>query len=263
MGAERIEQVFAELRERGDKAFVPYIMAGDGGMDKLKENICFLDQAGASILEIGIPFSDPVADGPTIQKAGKRALDRGTTLEEIFQTLTEVRSSVTIPFVLMTYLNPILAYGKERFIKRCVEAGVVGLIVPDLPLEQKGIIQQEMDDANLALIPLVTLTSPIERIRKIGEQAKGFIYAVTVTGVTGVRREFQDNLQEYLQRVKDVNTLPVLAGFGISTPEQAEKMASLCDGIIVGSRIVELLEEEKHEEITQLIQATRGHSLKQ
>ncbi|GAA3329430.1 hypothetical protein GCM10020331_077450 [Ectobacillus funiculus] len=143
-------------------------MAGDGGLEKLKETILFfLDQEGASVLEIGIPFSDPVADGPTIQRAGKRALDNGTTLSDIFfQALIEVRPHVSVPFVLMTYLNPILSFGRERFIEKCVQAGVDGLIIPDLPFEHNDVLSPVLKPANIALIPLVTLTSPIERIRK-------------------------------------------------------------------------------------------------
>lgn len=260
MGAQRIQQVFEELQTKGEKAFVPYIMAGDGGMEKLKENIRFLDEAGASILEIGIPFSDPVADGPTIQRAGKRALDNGTTLEGIFQALTEVRPQVTVPFVLMTYLNPVLAFGIERFAERCLKAGVSGIIVPDLPYEEKAIIDGALQKAGIALIPLVTLTSPLERIQTITKDAKGFIYAVTVTGVTGVRRDFQQSLFDYLQQVKDVSSLPVLAGFGISTPEQVKEMGSVCDGVVVGSRIIELLEQESHAEIREMLQASKSVS---
>jgi tryptophan synthase alpha chain len=257
MGAKRIGEVFEELQVRGDKAFVPYIMAGDGGMETLKENIRFLDQEGASLLEIGIPFSDPVADGPTIQRAGKRALDNGTTLEGIFQALTEVRPQVTVPFVLMTYLNPILAFGIERFAERCLGAGVDGIIVPDLPYEEKEMLEEALQKSDIALIPLVTLTSPLERIQKITNEAQGFIYAVTVTGVTGERREFQDSLFAYLQQVKEISTLPVLAGFGISTPQQVQEMSNVCDGVVVGSRIVDLLEKKQYEEIKNLLRAAK------
>ncbi|MDG4658314.1 tryptophan synthase subunit alpha [Ectobacillus antri] len=248
-----INDVLNKLRETGRKAFVPYIMAGDGGMEKLKENIRFLDEAGASILEIGIPFSDPVADGPTIQRAGKRALDNGTTLEGIFQALTEVRQQVEVPFVLMTYLNPVLAFGVERFVERCQGAGVSGIIVPDLPYEEKSIVSDALERVGIALIPLVTLTSPLERIAKITEEAQGFIYAVTVTGVTGARRDFAQSQFDYLRRVKEVAHLPVLAGFGISTPEQVREMGDVCDGVVVGSRIIELLEQGRYGEIRELI----------
>ncbi|MGG0293187.1 tryptophan synthase subunit alpha [Bacillus pacificus] len=253
MGVEKIKAAF----ENGKKAFIPYVMGGDGGLEKLKERIRFLDEAGASIVEIGIPFSDPVADGPTIQRAGKRALDSGVTVKGIFQALIEVRKEVQIPFVLMTYLNPVLAFGKEQFIENCIEAGVDGIIVPDLPYEEQDIIARLLRNANIALIPLVTVTSPIERIEKITSESEGFVYAVTVAGVTGVRQNFKDEIHSYLEKVKSHTHLPVVAGFGISTKEHVEEMITICDGVVVGSKVIELLENEKREEICELIQVTK------
>ncbi|MDP7977637.1 tryptophan synthase subunit alpha [Bacillus multifaciens] len=250
MGVERISEAF----QNGKKAFIPYVMGGDGD---LQEQIRFLDESGASIVEIGIPFSDPVADGPTIQRAGKRALENGTTVEGIFQVLEEVREEVQIPFVLMTYLNPILAFGKERFTRRCIEAGVDGIIVPDLPYEEQDIIAPLLCDANIALIPLVTVTSPVERIQKITSESQGFVYAVTVAGVTGVRRDFTQELHTYLEKVKAHVQLPVVAGFGISKAEQIEEMTRVCDGVVVGSKVIELLENEKRNEIRELIAAVK------
>ncbi|SFC31957.1 tryptophan synthase, alpha chain [Bacillus sp. 491mf] len=250
MGVERIDAAF----QNGEKAFIPYVMGGDGD---LQEQIRFLAEVGASIIEIGIPFSDPVADGPTIQRAGKRALENGTTLEGIFQELAEVRREVQIPFVLMTYLNPILAFGKERFTGRCIEAGVDGIIVPDLPYEEQDIIAPLLCEANIALIPLVTVTSPVERIQKITSQSQGFVYAVTVAGVTGVRRDFTKELHTYLEKVKAHVQLPVVAGFGISKAEQIEDMTRVCDGVVVGSKVIELLENEKRDEIRELIAAVK------
>ncbi|SFI89934.1 MULTISPECIES: tryptophan synthase subunit alpha [unclassified Bacillus (in: firmicutes)] len=246
MGVERINKAF----QNGKKAFIPYVMGGDGD---LQEQIRFLDEAGASIIEIGIPFSDPVADGPTIQRAGKRALENGTTLEGIFQALAEVRATVQIPFVLMTYLNPILAFGKERFTLHCIEAGVDGIIVPDLPYEEQDIIAPLLCDANIALIPLVTVTSRVERIEMITSESQGFVYAVTVAGVTGVRRDFTQELHTYLEKVKAHVQLPVVAGFGISKAGQIEEMTRVCDGVVVGSKVIELLESEKRDEIRELI----------
>ncbi|PFA22070.1 MULTISPECIES: tryptophan synthase subunit alpha [Bacillus cereus group] len=253
MGVERITAAFQD----GKKAFIPYVMGGDGGLDKLKEQIRFLDEAGASIVEIGIPFSDPVADGPTIQRAGKRALDSGTTLRGIFQALAEVRQEVTIPFVLMTYLNPILAFGKEQFIGSCLEAGVDGIIVPDLPYEEQNIIAPLLRDANIALIPLVTVTSPVERIEKITRESQGFVYAVTVAGVTGARQDFKKEIHSYLEKVKTHVHLPVVAGFGISTTEHIEEMIAVCDGVVVGSKVIELLEKGEQDEICELIGAVK------
>lgn len=169
MGVEKMKAAF----ENGKKAFIPYVMGGDGGLEKLKERIRFLDEAGASIVEIGIPFSDPVADGPTIQRAGKRALDGGVTLKGIFQALAEVRKEVQIPFVLMTYLNPVLAFGKEHFIERCLEAGVDGIIVPDLPYEEQDIIAPLLRTANIALIHSLPLRAQLSESRKLRVNQKG------------------------------------------------------------------------------------------
>ncbi|PFR21910.1 tryptophan synthase subunit alpha [Bacillus cereus] len=253
MGVERITAAF----QNGKKAFIPYVMGGDGGLEKLKEQIRFLDEAGASIVEIGIPFSDPVADGPTIQRAGKRALESGTTLRGIFQSLAEVRQEVNIPFVLMTYLNPIIAFGKEQFIGSCLEAGVDGIIAPDLPYEEQDIIAPLLRDANIALIPLVTVTSPVERIEKITRESQGFVYAVTVAGVTGARQDFKQEIHSYLEKVKAHVHLPVVAGFGISTTEHIEEMIAVCDGVVVGSKVIELLEKGEQDEICKLIGAVK------
>ncbi|MEH6977443.1 tryptophan synthase subunit alpha, partial [Bacillus pseudomycoides] len=162
-----------------------------------------------------------------------------------------------IPFVLMTYLNPILAFGKERFTQSCLEAGVDGIIVPDLPYEEQNIIAPLLRDANIALIPLVTVTSPVERIEKITSESQGFVYAVTVAGVTGVRRDFKQEIHSYLEKVKAHVHLPVVAGFGISTTNQIEEMITVCDGVVVGSKVIELLEKEKEEEICELIAAVK------
>ncbi|WP_242142384.1 MULTISPECIES: tryptophan synthase subunit alpha [unclassified Bacillus cereus group] len=254
MGVENIQFAF----EQGKKAFIPYIMGGDGGLDVLKERLRFLDKAEASMVEIGIPFSDPVADGPTIQRAGKRALDGGVTLEGILQALAEVREHVKIPFVLMTYFNPILAFGKERFIKKCLKAGIDGIIIPDLPYEEQSIIAPLLHDANIALIPLVTVTSSAERIKKITRESQGFVYAVTVAGVTGARRDFQQDMYRYLETVKAHVHLPVVAGFGISTTKHIKEMMTVCDGVVVGSKMIELLEMEQHDEISKLIGAVKS-----
>lgn len=255
---KRIEKAFNKVTQLGDKAFVPYIMAGDGGLSVLEEQVRFLAKAGATAIEIGIPFSDPVADGPVIQAAGIRALKEGTTLRSVLETIKTFGQEVETPLVLMTYMNPIIAYGIETFVQSCVEAGVDGVIVPDLPIEEEDIITLEADKAGLEIIRLVTLTSPIERIKAIASKGKGFLYAVTVTGTTGARATFQENLAEHLQKVKSVSNLPVLAGFGISTPEHVREMTKYCDGVIVGSKIVDLFEKGKLAEIEELIKAAKN-----
>ncbi len=253
----RIERVMKNLTAHDENAFIPYIMAGDGGLEKLPEKILFLEKAGATAIELGIPFSDPVADGPIIQAAGIRALENGTTLKAVIEKVAEMRASVQIPIIFMTYMNPIIAYGIERFVHDCFQAGVDGLILPDLPIEEEDIIAPFADKAGIEIIRLVTLTSPLNRIEQIAQRGRGFIYAVTVRGITGVRREFHDQLAEYFNHIKSVSHLPVLAGFGISTPEQVEEITQFCDGVIVGSKIIELFQQKDYTAIEELIKSSK------
>jgi tryptophan synthase alpha chain len=235
------------------KAFVPYIMAGDGGLSSLKEKLLFLQESGADAIEIGIPFSDPVADGPTIQRAGIRALKEGTTLKKVLDSLEEYKDEVRIPLILMTYLNPIIAYGSEKFAEDAQNAGVAGCIIPDLPIEEEALILSSLEKVNLSLIRLVTLTTPIERIREIAARSSGFIYAVTVTGTTGTRNEFGGDLAGFLKTVKSLSPVPVLAGFGVSNKEQIQEVCKHCDGVIVGSKVINLFELGQYDEIQKLI----------
>lgn len=253
----RIEKAFNILQQRQEKAFIPYIMAGDGGLKALKERIIFLEKHGVTAIEIGIPFSDPVADGPTIQEAGIRALQEGTTLQSVLETIREIRAIVSIPLIIMTYMNPIYAYGIGTFISDAKNAGVDGFIIPDLPIEEEQIIEPQLRREDLALIRLVTLTSPMERIEEIAKKGTGFLYAVTVTGITGARKDFNDSVGGYLRKIKEISPIPVLAGFGISTLEHVKEMGSHCDGVIVGSKIVELFHEKKEQEIISLIEASK------
>lgn len=240
---------------KGQSAFVPYMMAGDGGLNVLHERISFLEQAGADALEIGIPFTDPVADGEIIQEAGSRALSLGVTLRKVLNELQ--RQTHDIPLVVMTYLNPILAMGADTFAQECAHAGVHGLIVPDLPMEERGILSFALTGKDIALVPLLSLTSSRDRIEKITQVAEGFIYVVTVNGTTGVRQKFGDDLEEQLLRVKEATSVPVLAGFGISTPEQVESFRSMADGVIVGSAIVSAFHAGNHQIIQDLVGAGR------
>lgn len=258
MGKKQIQEAIEKVVNNGQKAFIPYIMAGDQGLENLKEQLLFLQEAGATAVELGIPFSDPVADGPTIQDAGKRALENGTTLKKVLEALKSCSGEVYIPVVLMTYINPVFKYGLERFFKDSEEAGVDGLIIPDVPLEQRPLVEAYMNRTELALIQLVTLTSPIERVKRLAKASEGFLYAVTVTGITGARSAVSEHLESFLYTLKKHSSVPVLAGFGISTPDQVKEVASLGDGVIVGSRIVDLLHQGKRDEIRQLIQAAAG-----
>ncbi|MFJ5769813.1 tryptophan synthase subunit alpha [Psychrobacillus sp. NPDC093180] len=239
---------------QGEKAFIPYIMGGDGS---LTEQILFLQEAGATAIEVGIPFSDPVADGPTIQRAGERALRNGVTLRTILDELTGIRDEVKIPLVIMTYINPILSYGIDAFAQACVKSGVYGLIVPDVPLEENEILKDAFQETDVSLVPLVSLTSPPDRIEKIVAAGEGFIYAVTVNGITGVRDGFDDYLEKHLNQLKRISSVPVLAGFGISTPEQVKSVGALVDGVIVGSAIVEAFHQKELEKIRELVAASK------
>ncbi|MFS0776530.1 tryptophan synthase subunit alpha [Neobacillus sp. 3P2-tot-E-2] len=236
----RIEQSFKVLKDQDRKAFIPYIMGGDGGLNNLTERLLTLEKFGATLIEVGVPFSDPVADGPTIQQAGIRALQNGTTLRGIIAELTKAREVVSIPIVLMTYLNPIYSYGISAFAQDIANAGVDGCIIPDLPMEEEDLLAAELEDVGVELIRLVTLTSPKDRIKEISNRGKGFLYTVTVKGITGTRNEFDQEVVDFLKRVKDISPIPVLAGFGISNEKQINELIPHCDGVIVGSKIVDL-----------------------
>lgn len=253
----RIEKVFQKIKEKSEKAFVPYIMAGDGGLDVTKERIVFLEKYGATAIELGIPFSDPVADGPTIQQAGIRALHEGTTLKDVLGMIKEIRPKISIPLIVMTYMNPIYAYGIDTFVLDAKNSGIDGLIIPDLPIEEEDIISNSLETCEIELIRLVTLTSPIQRIKEVAKRGNGFLYAVTVTGITGARADFNDKIGDYLEQIRKVSPIPVLAGFGISTSEQVTEMNQYCDGVVVGSKIVDLFYQGKLNDIENLMQSTR------
>ncbi|MGM0845297.1 MAG: tryptophan synthase subunit alpha [Bacillota bacterium] len=255
MGKNFLEETLNNLRNKGQGIFVPYIMAGDGGLDNLLEQLTFLERAGASAIEIGIPFSDPAADGPVIQEAGKRVLQEGTTLAGIFEKLLQGREKISIPIIFMTYFNPILQYGLPRFAEDCKRAGVDGLIVPDLPLEHTDILKPYLQKEEIALIGLASLTSSKDRLKAIAEATEGFLYAVTINGITGAVKEFHTSLSDHFADLKSICHVPVLAGFGISTPEHVRTFLEMTDGVVVGSKIIELLQENKLGEIQKLIEA--------
>lgn len=253
-----LEKRIRESVAEGRNAFVPYMMAGDGGLETLKEKLLFLQEAGVTAIEVGIPFSDPVADGEAIQRAGERALAEGVTLRNVLKELEKCRGKVAVPLVVMTYLNPVLAFGVSEFVEACERAGIGGLIIPDVPLEESDMLRNELKGTDIALVPLVSLTSSDERIERIAESAEGFLYAVTVNGITGERNDFSEELYVHLQRVKEMSAVPVLAGFGISTQAQVIEMGKHTDGVIVGSAIVEALHQNELEKIRSLVQAGIG-----
>jgi tryptophan synthase alpha chain len=240
---DRLAKCFSELKNRNGKALVTFITAGDPVLSVTEEMIHLLESAGADIVELGVPFSDPMADGPTIQLSSERALASGTTLEGILATVAKVRTRSQIPIILMGYLNPIHAYGYERFCIDAAEAGVDGLLVVDMPPEESEELLRFARTSDLDIIFLLTPTSDKARISKVQRLGGGFIYYVTVTGVTGTRHIVSDTLSHELEKVMKRVKLPVMAGFGISTPEQAACVAALADGVVVGSAIVKLFEQ--------------------
>lgn len=251
----RIENQFSERLNKGEKLFIPYVMAGDGGLEVLGGRLALLEKFGASAIEIGIPFSDPVADGPVIQQAGIRALQEGTTLKGVLEKIKEIRQLISVPLIMMTYMNPILAYGIDNFISDLEQSGIDGCIIPDLPIEEEEIISFKLEKIGVELIRLVTMATPKDRIEKIAEKGRGFLYTVTVKGITGVRNELDNSLSSFLKSVKEVSNKPVVAGFGVSSPEQVKELCQDCDGVVVGSKIVDLFNENKINEIKHLVES--------
>lgn len=246
---KKLGTYFKNKVDKKEMLVVPYIMAGDhvDGLDGLAQTIQFLEENGASAIEIGIPFSDPVADGPVIEQAGIRALANGTTLKKVIETLKTVKTG--IPLIIMSYINPIYKYGIEAFVADLKSTPVVGLILPDVPREHENMIRPYLSDTQITLIPLVTLTSTLERQKELVKDASGFIYAVTVNGVTGVGRTYSENLNTHLAKLSSLSDVPVLAGFGVSSVAQAENFHQVVDGVIVGSYIVQALHDGREEEI--------------
>lgn len=224
------------------KAFIPFVTAGDPDLDTTQQLILAMAEAGADLIEIGVPFSDPVAEGIVIQKADERALASGTTTDKIFDLVRQVRKSTNVPLALMTYLNPIFVYGSDKFMSNCKKAGIDAVIVPDLPFEEKDELMPAYKKYNVDLISLIAPTSN-ERIATIAKEAQGFVYCVSSLGVTGVRSEITTDIGEMVSLVKSAKNIPCAIGFGISTPEQAKAMAQHADGVIVGSAIVRIVEE--------------------
>ncbi|MCI6326665.1 MAG: tryptophan synthase subunit alpha [Clostridiales bacterium] len=222
------------------KAFIPFLTCGDPDLETTEKLIGAIAEAGADLIELGIPFSDPTAEGPVIQNANLRALSAGTTTDKIFNMVRRVRQTVSIPMVFMTYANVIFSYGADRFLKTAAEIGMNGIIVPDVPFEEKQEFEPLCQKYGLDQISMIAPTSH-DRIRAIAEQANGFLYCVSSLGVTGTRTAITTDIGAMVKLVKDVKDIPCAVGFGISTPEQAESMCRQADGAIVGSAIVKLI----------------------
>ena len=226
------------------KAFIGFLTAGDPSLEKTEEFIVEMARAGAALIEIGIPFSDPIAEGPVIQSANVRALSApgGCTTDMVFDMVARVSRKVDVPLVFLTYLNPVFKYGYEAFCKKCNEVGISGIIIPDMPFEERGELEPIAEKYDVDIISLIAPTSR-ERIRMIAGRAKGYIYLVSSMGVTGVRNEITTDIVGMMEEIRAVTDTPVAVGFGINTPRQAARYAAMADGVIVGSAIVKIIEQ--------------------
>ncbi|WP_291291040.1 tryptophan synthase subunit alpha [Enterococcus sp.] len=258
MTIKTLTKKMKERQKQGDSLFVPYIMAGANGLEKLPAEIKLLVSHGAAAIEIGVPFSDPVADGPVIQTAGMQALANGTTLKKIIAALKVIESEV--PLVLMGYANSFFHYGIQRLADDLKNTDVKGVIIPDLPFEHRALATPTFDTADLALITLVSLTSPPERIQTLIEEAEGFVYAVTVNGVTGEDRQYNEQLDQHLQVITDKSPIPVLAGFGVSTHADVQRFNRVCDGVVIGSKIVAALQNDSLPKVSEMLTELVGES---
>lgn len=233
----RIKEAFEKK-----KAFIGFLTAGDPSLEKTEEFIMEMERAGAALIEIGIPFSDPIAEGPVIQEANIRALSApgGCTTDMIFDMVARVSKKVTVPLVFLTYLNPVFKYGYEAFCKKCSETGISGIIIPDMPFEEKTELAPTAEKYEVDIISLIAPTSH-DRVRMIAKEAKGYIYVVSSMGVTGVRSEITTDISSIIESIREVTETPVAVGFGINTPQQAGKYSAMSDGVIVGSAIVKII----------------------
>lgn len=248
----RIQNAFAN-----GKAFIPFVTGGDPDLETTEKLIYEMAEKGADLIEIGIPFSDPIAEGPVIQEADERALSGGCTTDQLFDLVGKVRKTVDIPLVFMTYLNPIYSYGSEKFMQNCQRVGIDGVIVPDMPFEEKDELMSRCRQYGIELISLIAPTSR-ERIKTIAKEAEGFIYCVSSMGVTGVRSEITSDIGGMVALVREVTDIPVAIGFGIATPKQAEDMAKFGDGVIVGSAIVKMIAAQGRDSVKSVGEYVAG-----
>lgn len=242
-----IKDAFTAADGSRKKAFIPFITCGDPSIKVTEEALLAMQRAGADLIELGIPFSDPTAEGPVIQEANIRALSAGVTTDSIFAMVERVRDrGLTVPLVFMTYANVVFGYGIERFATNAAKVGVQGVILPDVPFEEKSEFSEPLEAQGLELVSLIAPTSH-DRVRSIAREAKGFVYCVSSLGVTGVRSKITTDIAGMVELVREASSIPVAVGFGISTPEQAARMAAVSDGAIVGSAIVRLIAEHGEE----------------
>ncbi|MDD3853685.1 MAG: tryptophan synthase subunit alpha [Syntrophomonadaceae bacterium] len=247
----KVQQAFA----RG-KAFIPFITAGDPSLEITEKLVIGMAAAGADLIEIGIPFSDPVAEGLVIQRADERALAAGTTTDKVFDMVRNIRQVCDVPLAFMTYMNPVFTFGTDRFMQNCQETGIDAVIIPDLPFEEKEELLPACSQYGVDLISLIAPTSH-DRIHMIAREAQGFMYCVSSMGVTGAREELNSQAGEMIRLVKEASDIPCAVGFGISTPEQAAQMARFADGVIVGSAIVKIVEQYGADCVPQVVDFVR------
>ncbi len=239
----RIEKTFKRLKKENKKALIPYIMAGDPSLEMTRDIVLLFEDCGADVVELGVPFTDPLADGPTIQRASERALKEGVTLRKVITFVKDLRQSTEIPIVLMTYYNPVFKYGDEGFVRDAKGAGVDGVIVPDLPPDEAENLIKLSRKVDLDTIFLLAPTSTDDRIKKVVKASKGFIYYVSITGITGAQILLDGSIERLISEIRIYTDKPIAVGFGVSTPEEASAVARVADGVIVGSAIVKRLNE--------------------
>jgi len=239
----RLDKVFTDLKQKNEKALVGFVTAGDPGITESLEIILKMCDAGLDILELGIPFSDPTADGPVIQRSSARALDKGTKLKDVLEMTHAIRQKSDVPIILFGYYNPIHAFGIPSFYEAAVNAGADGLLVVDLPPEESDEMTSQWPDNNLSLIRLIAPTTPKERMAQIADTASGFLYLVSKTGVTGSDGLDADNIGSYVKSLRDVSTLPICVGFGISSPDDVAAISKIADGVVIGSAFERLIED--------------------
>jgi tryptophan synthase alpha chain len=242
----RIGDKFESLRIRKEKALIVYLTAGDPSLAVTKELIHALESAGVDILEIGVPFSDPTADGPVIQAASQRALKAGTTLQGVLDLVADIRKRSPIPIVLFGYYNPIFAYGPKKFSQAAKTAGVDGVLVVDLPQEEAQELRAHTDAVGIDFISLVAPTTGEKRLRRITTAATGFLYYISITGVTGTAAPRIEDIKREVSKIRKITKLPLAVGFGISNPKQAQEISGIADGIVIGSAVVRLIDENKN-----------------
>ncbi|MBA2485733.1 MAG: tryptophan synthase subunit alpha [Nitrospira sp.] len=248
----RVDQTLRHLKAKGEKALITYIMAGDPSLHETEQLVLELERAGADVIELGVPFSDPIADGPIIQKAAERGLRSGTSLRMILESVRHLRTMTQIPIVLMAYYNNIHAYGEAEFCQRAVEDGVDGLIVPDMPPDEAGSLRGPADAAGLHLIFLLAPTSTAARRAYVAKESGGFVYYVSITGITGAKLTDIAEVRDNVAKIKKQTKTPVAVGFGVATPDDAARVAGVADGVIVGSAIVRRVGE--HGQDARLVQ---------